>query len=110
MSLTLVQLGLFMQMGLLVQMAPLVEMCTLMEQVPLVQERISPQWAHPAVTQYGFSCRLVDTIYTQTDGSACHDRCLHKQTNANNTALTVFIRLIICALLVISYCKSTTVR
>lgn len=67
-----------MQVDLLVQMGPLVEVCTLVEQVSLVQEGISPQRAHPAVAQYGLNWRLADTVYSQTDGCACHDGCLHK--------------------------------
>lgn len=67
-----------MQVGFLVKMGTLMEVCSLVVQVALMQERISPQWAHPAVGQYGLRWRLVDTIYTKTDGCACHDGCLQQ--------------------------------
>lgn len=80
-----------MKVGFVVQMASLVEMRCLVQQVPLVQERIPAQGAHPAVTQYGLSGRLADTIYTQADGRSCHDRCLYTTKH-----LTLLLRSLGC--------------
>lgn len=62
------EVGLSVQVGLLVQMGALMEVRSL-----VVQERIPPQRAHPAVAQHGLSWSLADTIHPQTDGCACHD-------------------------------------
>lgn len=68
-------------MSFFIQMGSLGQMWRLVEQVSLVQEGVSPQWAHSTVTQNGLRGRLTDTIHAQTDGGSCHDGGLEAQTH-----------------------------
>lgn len=77
--LTLMDVGLFMQMDVLMQMDSVVEVCILVKQICLKKERISSQWANPAVAQNGLSWRFADTIYSQTDSCTSHDGSLYSQ-------------------------------
>lgn len=62
-----------MEVHLVIQMGSLVQMWRLVEQVSLVQERVSPQWAHPAVAQDGLWRSFTHPIHAQADGRSGHD-------------------------------------
>lgn len=78
-----------MEVGFFVQTGSLVQMWRLVEQVPLVQERVSPQRAHSAVTQNGLGRRFADTVHAQTDGSSGHDGGLNTDTQTPEAKLTL---------------------
>lgn len=70
-------------------MGSLVQMWRLVEQVSLVQERVSPQRAHSAVTQKGLRGRFTDTVHAQTDSSSGHDGGLNADAQTPEAKLTL---------------------